>query len=113
MALRLPQWTLVTSFVIARGLRVLVVDGDPAIGKLVTLILQAGAHRVVAVTSADEALEHLRVDRFDVVLSDPGIGLGIDGLELCTLVRSGWPGVRFELLTKPFRLDDVRRSVAA
>jgi signal transduction histidine kinase len=115
------------------GLRVLVVDDDPAIGKMVTLILQADAHRVVAVTSGEEALECLRVDRFDVVLSDLGIGAGIDGLELCALVRSGWPGVRFvlatgsvtvgpddaqalgvdDLLTKPFRPTEVRRVIAA
>jgi CheY-like chemotaxis protein len=115
------------------GLHVLVVDDDPAIGRMVTLILQADAHHVVAVTSGEEALECLRVDRFDVVLSDLGIGPGIDGLELCALVRSGWPGVRFvlatgsvtvgpedahaqgvdDLLTKPFRPAEVRRVIAA
>ena len=115
------------------GLGVLVVDDDPAIGKMVTLILQADAHRVVAVTSGEEALACLRVDRFDVVLSDLGIGSGFDGLELCALVRRGWPGVRFvlatgsasvglddargmgvdDLLTKPFLPAEVRRVVAA
>jgi CheY-like chemotaxis protein len=114
------------------GLRVLVVDDDSAIGRLVTLILQADAHRVVAVSSGKEALERLRVDKFDVVLSDLGMGLGIDGLELCTLVRRAWPGVRFvlatgsvsvdageakalgvdALLTKPFRPADLRQIIA-
>jgi CheY-like chemotaxis protein len=118
---------------IVRGLRVLVVEDDPAIGKMVRLILQADGHRVVAVTSGQEALERLRGDQFDVVLSDLRIGLGIDGLELCWLVRRCWPDVRFvlaagsidvnaveakalgvdELLIKPFLPAEMRRSVAA
>jgi CheY-like chemotaxis protein len=114
------------------GLQVLVVEDEIAIGKMVTLILQADAHHVVAVTSGEEALERLRVDRFDVVLSDLGIGLGTDGLELCALVRSGWPEVRFvlatgsltvdadeamaagvdDLLAKPFLPSELRRIIA-
>jgi len=119
--------------VIASGLRVLVVAGHPAIGKLMTLILHAAAHRVVAVTSGQEALECLRVEQFDVVLSDLHIGRDIDGLGLCALVRRCWPGVRFvlatgsiglstleakavgvdQLLIKPFLPAEIRRSVAA
>ncbi len=115
------------------GLRVLVVDDDRAIGKMVRRILQADAHRVVAVTSGELAIERMREDRFDVVLSDLGIGPGIDGLELCTLVRASWPGVRFVLATgsnavdsedlnalgvdgllaKPFRRAELRQVIRA
>ncbi|MCA1647669.1 MAG: response regulator [Chloroflexi bacterium] len=114
-------------------MRVLVVEDDPAIGKLVALILQADAHHVVAVTSGEQALAQLRADRFDVVLSDLGFGAGMNGLDLCRVVRHSWPGIRFvlatgsitmnvdqarrngvdELLTKPFRSADLRRAVLA
>jgi signal transduction histidine kinase len=114
------------------GLRVLVVEDDAAIGRMVTLILQADTHHVVAVASGEEALAQLRLEEFDVVLSDLGIGLGIDGLELCALVRSGWPELRFvlatgsltvdpdearalgvdDLLTKPFLPSELRRIIA-
>jgi DNA-binding response OmpR family regulator len=93
---------------IGTGLRVLVVEDDPAIGKMVTLILQADAHRVVAVTSGAEAIEHLRDNHFDVLLSDHRFGA-----ELGTFVRRWWPEVRFVPLTKPFHGVDLRRRVAA
>jgi CheY-like chemotaxis protein len=95
------------------GLRVLVVDSDPAVGRLVTIVLQADRHRVVAVTSGQQALDRLRVDRFDVVVADLGIGLGVEKIGLSMAVRRGWPGVRFVPLTKPFRGAEMRRSVTA
>jgi CheY-like chemotaxis protein len=95
------------------GLRVLVVDSDPAVGRLLTIVLQADRHRVVAVTSGQQALDRLRVDRFDVVVADLGSGLGVEKIGLCMAVQRGWPGVRFVPLTKPFRGAEMRRSVTA
>ena len=92
---------------IGNGLRVLVVEDNAAISKMVALILQADAHRVVAVTSGKEALERLRGDHFDVLLYDLPIGV-----ELGAMVRRWWPGVRFVPLTKPFRGVELRRRVA-
>jgi CheY-like chemotaxis protein len=95
------------------GLRVLVIDDDPAIVKMLTLMLGTRVDRVVAVSSGEEALQRLRVDQFDVVMSDLGLGQGINSLELGTLMRRDWPRVRFVQLTKPFRSADIRRSIAA
>jgi len=49
--------------------------------------------------SGEEALEKLAEQTFDVVVSDMGMGAGMNGWELAEAVRSRWPGVRFLLAT--------------
>ena len=59
------------------GVRVLVVDDAPYVRDVVTVILEQAGAVVTAVDSADEALEALKRDRPDVLLSDlsmPGKG---------------------------------------
>jgi CheY-like chemotaxis protein len=111
---------------------VLVVDDVPAIGRMVTHILDTADYAVVTVTTGAEALERLHAEHFDVVLSDLGIGPGIDGMELFARVRRTWPATRFvlatgsvtldadaarrlgidEVLTKPYRPADLRGVIA-
>jgi CheY-like chemotaxis protein len=113
--------------------RFLVVEGDPVIGRMLTLLLRHDGHRAVAVTSAAEALDHLRTSYVDVVLSELRIGSSMDGLQLSACVRREWPRVQFVLgtrsmgldaalardqgvemiLTKPYRLADLRQIVGA
>jgi CheY-like chemotaxis protein len=112
--------------------RVLAVDDDPAIGNVVRRVLRSGGHAVTAVTSAEEALLRLRAEPFDVVISDLGLGSGLDGWQLAKEVRRAWPSVRFvlatgtagidaaearmrcvdDLLDKPYRPEDLQRVVA-
>jgi CheY-like chemotaxis protein len=110
--------------------RFLVVEDDPAIGRMLTLLIQHDGHRAVAVTSATEALDHLRAHHVDFVLSELRIGSSMDGLQLSACVRREWPLVQFVLgtrsldvvlarrqraemiLTKPYRLADCVRSSA-
>jgi two-component system CheB/CheR fusion protein len=114
------------------AVHVLVVDDVPAIGRMVTHILDTADYAVVTVTTGAEALERLHAEHFDVVLSDLGIGPGIDGMELFARVRRTWPTTRFilatgsvtldadaarrlgidEVLTKPYRPADLRRVIA-
>jgi CheY-like chemotaxis protein len=56
-------------------------------------------HRVVTATSGEEALEHLATQSFDLVISDLGMGAGMNGWELAQRVKHEWPGVRFVLAT--------------
>jgi len=85
-------------------------------------------------TSAEDALERLEVARFDVLLSDIGMGTGMNGCELAAEVRRRWPSMRIILATgwgaiideaearargvdavlpKPYRPSDVRRVLSA
>jgi CheY-like chemotaxis protein len=89
---------------------------------------------VVVATSAAEALQHLARERFDVLLSDVGLGAGMNGWELTEIVRSGWPELPIVLATgwgaaisdaearargvdavlaKPYLPADLRRTLEA
>jgi len=67
--------------------RILVVDDEPQIRRVMRTTLVAGGHTVRDVRNGEEALEELREEKFDLVLLDmnmPGIG----GLETCRAIRS-------------------------
>jgi signal transduction histidine kinase/CheY-like chemotaxis protein len=114
------------------ALRMLVVDDEPAVGNMVRRLVRTNGHEVTVATSADTALERLELEAFDVVLSDLGLGTGLDGWQLADVVRTRWPGTRFLLatgsvginlaearrrgvtgvLTKPYSPEELRRALA-
>ena len=66
--------------------RILVVDDDPQIRRVLKVTLTGQGYEVDEAKSGEAALEKLRAPRFDVVLLDvnmPGIG----GLETCRAIR--------------------------
>ncbi len=111
--------------------RVLVVDDDPTLRRMLTRLLKRAAYDVVDVGSGREALAALGAKRCDVVLSDIHMPDG-DGLELLRSVRrvdldipvilmSGKPDVAtaatalefgaFRYLTKPLETEAVEKVV--
>src|SRR5207253_1345011 len=82
-----------------RRLRVLAVDDEPAITRAVVRMLRPHGHQVIIATSGEEAVERLTEQEFDVVVSDLGMGAGMNGWELASTVRHRWPAVRFILAT--------------
>jgi CheY-like chemotaxis protein len=60
---------------------------------------------VVTAQSAKEALDRLRAQQFDVVISDLGLGSGMDGWTLAAEVRRTWPRVRFVVATGAAGVD--------
>jgi PAS domain S-box-containing protein len=114
------------------GLRVLAVDDQPALAQMVADMLEPSGHRVTTSTSGEEALARLAEERFDVVVSDVGMGSGMNGFELAARIRTRWPWTRIVLATgwgsviedeeaeqyaidavvaKPYRLAELRRAV--
>jgi diguanylate cyclase (GGDEF)-like protein/PAS domain S-box-containing protein len=83
----------------SRPLRVLAVDDEPMITRAVVRMLKPAGHMVSVAASGEEALEKLAGQAFDVVVSDMGMGAGMNGWELADAVRSRWPSVRFVLAT--------------
>jgi PAS domain S-box-containing protein len=83
----------------ARALRVLAVDDEPAMTKAVSRMLRPAGHLVKTAASGEEALELLAVESFDVVVSDMGMGSGMNGWELVSVVKRDWPSMRFLLAT--------------
>jgi CheY-like chemotaxis protein len=84
---------------LSRPLRVLTVDDEPMMTKAVVRMLKPSGHVVSVAASGEEALEKLTEQTFDVVVSDMGMGPGMNGLELADAVRLRWPDVRFLLAT--------------
>jgi CheY-like chemotaxis protein len=117
----------------ARGLRVLVVDDDAAILSTVRRVLRRDGHEVTVVNSAEAALAECRMQVFDVVLTDLGLGTGMDGWELAACIRRDWPRAQVILasgrlgidaagarrrgvdavLSKPYQAADLRRLINA
>jgi two-component system cell cycle sensor histidine kinase/response regulator CckA len=116
-----------------RPLRVLVVDDEPMMTRAVARMLKPSGHVVSVAASGEEALDQLAEQTFDVVLSDMGMGAGMNGWELADVVRRRWPGARFLLatgwgaaidpvealtrgvervLSKPYQLTDLLNALA-
>ena len=68
------------------GLRVLVVDDEPDSRELIAAVLLGCGAKVVAVDSAEAALEEMEQQKFDVLVSDIGMPL-TDGFALIEKIR--------------------------
>lgn len=68
--------------------RILVVDDDPQIRRVLRTTLIAQGYEVVDARSGDEALERMRGERLDLVILDMNMP-GMNGIETCRLIRSG------------------------
>jgi len=112
--------------------RILVVDGDHDIRRLLTRYLCLLGYEVETAGSTEDAVELLRPDRFDLVLTDLRLP-GRSGLDLLVEVRSLAPETRMILMTadgdihsastaidrgvdhllvKPFELESLRVRLA-
>jgi two-component system, OmpR family, KDP operon response regulator KdpE len=67
--------------------KILVVDDEPQIRRVMKMALTAEDYFVLAAKSASEAFEKMREDRFDLILLDVNMP-GINGLEACSEIRS-------------------------
>ena len=111
----------------------LAVDDEPAMTKAIVRMLRPAGHLVSVAASGEKALARMAVEEFDVVVSDMGMGSGMNGWELAAAVKRQWPNVRFLLatgwgaaidpseasakgveavLSKPYRPSDLERALA-
>ena len=113
---------------------ILVIDDEADIRETLADILVAAQHRVVTVASGREALQHMAVEHYDVILTDVRMP-DLDGRALYQEIERRWPGrgVRVVFVTgdtlastlrefvsesgrpvieKPFLPSEVRRVVA-
>jgi two-component system, OmpR family, KDP operon response regulator KdpE len=70
----------------ASGPRVLVVDDEPQIRRLLSVSLSGRGYRVEEVATGAEGIERIATDHFDLLLLDLGL-TDMDGLEVCREVR--------------------------
>jgi response regulator RpfG family c-di-GMP phosphodiesterase len=79
-------------------LRVLVVDDNPSVLRFLAAAFGANSCRVAQAGAAEEALELLRAERFDLVVSDIKMP-GLSGLDLLRAVKGRQPGTPVVLIT--------------
>ena len=91
--------------------RLLVVDDDADMLRLLTLRLQAAGYRVTAAASAEEALAQLALQRPQLVLSDVRLP-GRDGLSLFDAIRAHHPTLPVILLTAHGTIPDAVEATA-
>ncbi|RME30367.1 MAG: response regulator [Candidatus Zixiibacteriota bacterium] len=111
--------------------RILVVDDEPMMCSLLDRILTRDGYEVVTAANADEALAHLRNERFGIMISDIKMP-GMNGFELLKIVKADYPDTAVimmtaygdyfsvkdamllradEYITKPFRSYDMSMLV--
>jgi DNA-binding response OmpR family regulator len=115
-----------------RSQRILVVDDEPAIVRLVRATLQVDGYAVVAANRGEQALPLLEDERPDLVILDLMMP-GMDGFETLRRIRSqskvpvimltarasdadtlkGLQGGADDYVTKPFNPDELAARVAA
>jgi len=94
-----------------RGARLLVVDDDPDMLRLLSMRLTAAGYQVTAVTSAESALTQLEIEHPQLVLSDVRLP-GRDGLALFDEIRKRHPTLPVILLTAHGTIPDAVEATA-
>ncbi len=121
------------SFVADRTGRILVLDDEPALADMVGQMLTCFGHEVVVISAPLQAIEKVRAEHFDAIVSDFRMPL-MDGREFHAEVKKVNPdlanriifltgdvlseetktfftSVGNQRLTKPFQLENVARAV--
>jgi PAS domain S-box-containing protein len=98
MSIFLPAATGQEEEIGQRG-RVLVVEDNSTIAELAVEMLSEAGYRVSCCGTAHEALALLKLEEFDVMVSDIVMPGGMNGLELAEEVRKRWPDLGIVLAT--------------
>src|SRR6201998_1485308 len=89
-----------------RKARILVVDDDPGLLRLLTIRLRAESYDVEAVESAAQALAGASRSRPDLVITDLRMDQ-MDGIGLLKELQTRWPGLKVIILTAHGTIPDA------
>ena len=85
-------------FDLGRSLHVLVVDDEPIARDVIARYLVTDGHRVVTAINGHEAIELMKVNRFDLLITDHSMP-GMNGEQLAAAVRQMRVGIGIVLVT--------------
>ena len=83
----------------SKKMKILVVDDEPGWRDFLSLELSADDCEVITAPNADQALEILRGQSFDLVITDARMPGKLDGIDLIQTYRSEKPGQKAIFLT--------------
>jgi len=89
--------------------KILVVDDEPRVVRLVSEVLKAVGYQVIAAASGEPAIEMVALERPDLVLLDILLPRGPDGYEVCRRIRE-FSEVPVIMLTAKAQERDVLRG---
>jgi DNA-binding NtrC family response regulator len=84
--------------------RIMVIDDEKIVGDMSKLSLEQEGYTVETFLSAEPALERLREEEFDVVVTDLKMK-GIDGMEVLRTVKRLYPKTKVIMITAFANLD--------
>jgi DNA-binding response OmpR family regulator len=90
--------------------RIMVVDDEKGICQNVEKILSKNNYKVIWALSAAEALERLKTESFDLMISDI-VMPGMNGLELLKQVKTEWPKTRALMMTAYASTDTALKAI--
>ena len=85
---------------------ILVVDDDPAISEMLTIVLESEGFQPIAVTDGNEAVPAFREHNPDLILLDLMLP-GMNGVDICRTIRAESPGPIVMLTAKTDTVDVV------
>jgi two-component system response regulator PilR (NtrC family) len=78
--------------------KMLLVDDEPEILEVLRVVLQTEGHDITIAGGGDEALEYLKADRFDLLITDVRMK-PIDGFELTRRSKALYPDMPVMMVT--------------
>jgi DNA-binding response OmpR family regulator len=90
--------------------RIMVVDDEKGICQNVEKILSKNNYDVICALSASEALERMKTESFDLMISDI-VMPGMNGLELLKRVKTEWPKTRALMMTAYASTDTALKAI--
>ena len=90
--------------------RIMVVDDEKGICQNVEKILSKNNYEVICALSAADALERMKTESFDLMISDI-VMPGMNGLELLKQVKTEWPKTRALMMTAYASTDTALKAI--
>lgn len=87
-------------------LRVLVIDDEDMIRKLMRYFLEQAGHRVTEARNGRLGIEKLHAEDFDVVITDM-VMPEMEGLEVISIVKRNWPDIPVVAISGGSRTGDA------
>ena len=88
---------------------ILIVDDEQSYRQLLTLVFEGDGHIIRTATNGREAIEMIKTDRADVVISDVRMP-DMDGIELLSQLRGSFPDVGVVLMTAFASVETAREA---